>query len=203
MGGKTEPSSVYWNQIPNMPDDLSQLTALLNRMSGSQGVQERVFRLVYAELRGIAQRLVSQEADGNVYQATELLHDTYLKKLRSLDAPIRSRQHFYSLAARAMRQVLIEEARRRRADKRQAPVYTAAPVVAVGSGFRNPDELLDVAPLLERLQEIDARAASVVDLRYFLGCSLEETADVLGATVRAVRDDWDFARLWLQKQLEG
>ena len=186
-----------------MDDDWNQLTALLNRMDGGDGVQERVFRLVYAELRSIAQRLVSREPDGSMYQATELLHETYLKKLRGLHTPIRSRQHFYSLAARAMRQVLIEDARRRRADKRQAPLHKATHVIAAGSGFPNPDELLDLAPLLERLQEIDTRAASVVDLRYFLGCSLEETADVLGATVRAVRDDWDFARLWLQKQLDG
>lgn len=186
-----------------MPDDWNQLTVLLNRMNGHGDVQDRVFKLVYAELRAIAQRLVSRESDSSVYQATELLHETYLKKLRGLHAPIRSRQHFYSLAARAMRQVLIEEARRRRADKRQAPVHAAARMLVAGSGFRDPGELLDLAPLLERLQEIDSRAASVVDLRYFLGCSLEETADVLGATVRAVRDDWDFARLWLQKQLEG
>ena len=147
---------------------------------GSHGVEERVFRLVYAELRGIAQRLVSQESAGNIYQATELLHETYLKKLRRLDAPIRSRQHFYSLAARAMRQVLIEEARRRRRTNGRRRYDAATPVVVGAARVRNPDELLDLAPLLERLQEIDSRAASVVDLRYFLGCSLEETADCWG-----------------------
>ena len=131
-----------------MDDDWDQLTALLNRMDGGNGVQERVFRLVYAELRSIAQRLVSREPDGSMYQATELLHETYLKKLRGLHTPNRSRQHFYSLAARAMRQVLIEEARRRRADKRQAPPHNATRVVAAGSGFPNPDQLLDLAPLL-------------------------------------------------------
>jgi RNA polymerase sigma factor (TIGR02999 family) len=187
-----------------MPDDWGQLTALLNRMNGSQGVQERVYRLAYTELRRIAQRLVSQESNGSAYQATELLHETYLKKLRSLRVPIRDRQHFYSLATRAMRQVLIEEARQRKADKRRLTPETVAEWLEVaGAGRQDPARVLLMAPVLERLLEIDPRAASVVDLRFFLGCSLEETAEVLGVTVRAVRDDWDFARIWLRKQLAG
>src|SRR5204863_3600456 len=104
-----------------MPDDWNQLTVLLNRMNGRGDLQDRVFRLVYAELRAIAQRLVSHEAGADVYQATELLHETYLKKLRGLRVEIRNRQHFFALATRAMRQVLVEEARRRKADKRQLP----------------------------------------------------------------------------------
>jgi len=182
-------------------EDLHELTSLLNRLDDSPETEERVFQLVYGELRRIAHRLVSREADEGACQATELLHETYLKKLRGLKAPIRNRQHFYSLATRAMRQVLIEEARRRRAGKR-APV-TAGRVFDPGAGYQDPILSLEIEPLLERLQTIDPRAASVVDLRFYLGCSLEETAEVLGASVRNVRDDWDFARVWLQKQLGG
>jgi RNA polymerase sigma factor (TIGR02999 family) len=185
-------------------DDWSQLTALLNRMSGHKGIQARVYQLVYAELRRIARRLVSQESDGTVYQATELLHETYLKKLRGLRVPIHDRQHFYSLATRAMRQVLIEAARRRKADKRQlTPEAVSEWLEVAGAGRHDPARVLLLAPVLEKLLGIDPRAASVVDLRFFLGCSLEETADVLGVTVRAVRDDWDFARVWMRKQIAG
>lgn len=186
-----------------MEDDWSQLTVLLNRMSGHGDVQERVFELVYAELRGIAQRLVRHEAGADLYQATELLHETYLKKLRGLHVEIRNRQHFFALATRAMRQVLVEEARRRRADKRQLPADAGTAWLEVaGAARHDPDRVLLLSPILDRLLEIDPRAASVLDLRFFLGCSLEETADLLGVTVRAVRDDWDFARIWLKQQLE-
>jgi RNA polymerase sigma factor (TIGR02999 family) len=183
-------------------DDWGQLTALLNRMSGSRDVQRRVFDLVYGELRRIARRLVNREAGDKGYRATELLHDTYLKKLRGMRVPIRDRQHFYSLATRAMRQVLIEEARRRQADKRSLPVHLDfdSPVGRVLDG--NPQSLLRLEPLLSRLRKIDPGAATVVDLRFMLGCSLEETADVLGVSLRRVRDDWDFARLWLRERLE-
>jgi RNA polymerase sigma factor (TIGR02999 family) len=187
-----------------MADDWSQLTALLNRMSGRNDVQARVFQLVYAELRTIARRLVSREGSSGMYQATELLHETYMKKLRGLQVKVRNRQHFYSLATRAMRQVLVEEARRRKADKRQMPVENGnAWLDVAGAARQDPDRVLLLSPILDRLVEIDARAASVLDLRFFLGCSLEETADILGVTVRAVRDDWDFARAWLRKQLES
>jgi RNA polymerase sigma factor (TIGR02999 family) len=187
-----------------MADDWSQLTILLNRMNGRGDVQERVFEMVYAELRGIAQRLVRREAGADMYQATELLHETYLKKLRGLRVEIRNRQHFYALATRAMRQVLVEDARRRKADKRQLPAEAGhAWLEVAGAARHDPDRVLLLSPILDRLLEIDPRAASVLDLRFFLGCSLEETADVLGVTVRAVRDDWDFARIWLRKQLES
>jgi RNA polymerase sigma factor (TIGR02999 family) len=185
-----------------MAEDWSRLTVLLNRL-GTRDTQERVYQMVYAELRDIAHRLVSHEPAENAYQATELLHETYVKKLRRLRVPIRNRQHFYSLATRAMRQVLIEEARRRKAEKRlgPAPAPALAEWLTAGAGYHDPGRMLELEPVLERLRAMDPRAASVVDLRYFLGCSLEETAEVLGASVRNVRDDWDFARAWLLKQI--
>jgi RNA polymerase sigma factor (TIGR02999 family) len=187
-----------------MPDELNQLTLLLNQLDGSSGAEERAFQLVYGELRRIAHRVMSREPAANSYQPTELLHEAYVKKLRGLRVPIRNRQHFYSLATRAMRQVLIENARRRQAEKRQAPApATAAWTLSAGAGLRDPVQALQVAELLEKLQEIDPRAATVVDLRFFLGCSLEETAEDLGVSLRSVRDDWDFARIWLRKRLDG
>jgi RNA polymerase sigma factor (TIGR02999 family) len=187
-----------------MPDDWSQLTLLLNRMNGHSDVRDRVFHLIYAELRLIARRLVSHEAVAGMYQATELLHEAYLKKLRGMHVQIRNRQHFYALATRAMRQVLVEEARRRKANKRRLPAGADRGWLDVaGAARQDPDRVLLLSPVLDRLLEIDPRAASVLDLRFFLGCSLEETADVLGVSVRAVRDDWDFARVWLRRQLEA
>ena len=185
-----------------VPDDWNDLTSLLNSLDGSQGKQDRVYRLVYSELRRIAHRLLSGEPAPDSFQPTELLHETYLKKLRSLRVPIRNRQHFYSLATRAMRQVLIEDTRRRKAKKRQAPAATELEwIFGAGARSRDPVQLLEIASFLDHLRQIDPRAASVVNLRFFLGCSIEETAEALGLSLRNVRDDWDFAKVWLQRRL--
>ena len=109
-----------------MVEDWNRLTVLLNRLDSAGDIQARVYDLVYAELRAIAHRLLSQETE-NPYQATELLHETYVKKLRRMRIPIRDRQHFYALATRAMRQVLIEDARRRRAEKPVTPAQPRPP----------------------------------------------------------------------------
>ena len=100
-----------------------------------------------------------------------------------------------------MRQVLIEEARRRKAEKRETP--PAADWLVRGGAGQDPVSMLHLDPVMAKLREIDPRAATVVDLRYLLGCSLEETADVLGITARAVRCDWEYARRWLQHELGG
>src|SRR6476659_3089516 len=152
-----------------MPDDWDQLTLLLNRLDGNADAQNRVFDLVYARLRTIARRLLSGDRARRDYRATDLLHETYLKKLHGLRVPIRNRQHFFALAARAMRQVLIEDARRRKAEKREAPV--AADWLARGGAGENPASLLRLDPVIDKLREIDPRAATVVDLRFVLGSS--------------------------------
>ena len=181
--------------------DWEQLTLLLNRLNGDSEVESRVYHVVYANLRNIAHRLVSRDSADTGYRPSDLLHETYLKKLHGLRVPIRNRQHFFALATRAMRQVLIEDARRRNREKRRMP--PEAEWLALGGASRNPASLLELNPVMEKLREIDPRAATVVDLRFVLGCSLEETADILGITARAARCDWEYARRWLQQELGG
>jgi RNA polymerase sigma factor (TIGR02999 family) len=174
---------------------------LLNRLDSSKDTENHVYELVYSNLRKIAQRLLSRDGLRDACRPTELLHETYLKKLRGLRVPIRNRQHFFSLATRAMRQVLIEEARRRNTEKRE-PLTEVDWLAHNGSGI-DPALLLELAPAMDKLREIDPRAATVVDLRFLLGCSLEETGEVLAITARAVRCDWEFAQRWLRRQLDG
>jgi DNA-directed RNA polymerase specialized sigma24 family protein len=100
-----------------------------------------------------------------------------------------------------MRQVLIEDARRRKREKRQMP--TEAEWLALGGARGNPPSPLELDPVIEKLREIDPRAATVVDLRFVLGRSLEEIADILSITARAARCDWEYARRWLQQELGG
>src|SRR3954467_11135693 len=123
-----------------MQEDWNQITALLNGADKTRGMQDRVYRIVYTELRRIAHRLVHRERSRDSLQPTDLLHDTYLKKLRNLRVPIRNRQHFYSLATRAMRQVLIEDTRRRKAEKRQPP--SPELIFEAGARYTDPVRLL-------------------------------------------------------------
>src|SRR5260370_38890769 len=106
---RRKPDPYQYTGISFMPDDLSQLTLLLNRLEGSQGAEDRAFQLVYAELRRIAHRVMSNESAESPYQATELLHDAHLKKLRRQRVPIRNRQHCVALATAHLRAALMCE----------------------------------------------------------------------------------------------
>jgi len=182
-----------------MPEDWEQLTLLLNRLNGDSDAESRVYKIVYSNLRKIAQRLMSRDAAGADCRPSDLLHETYVKKLHGLRVPIRNREHFFALATRAMRQVLIEDARRRKREKRQPP--PGADWLAGSASNPDPADLLRLDPVLHKLRQIDPRAATVVDLRFLLGCSLEETAGILGITERAVRCDWEYARRWLRQEM--
>ncbi len=158
-----------------------------------------LYDAVYDHLRAIARRRMAGERPGHTLQTTALVHETYLKLEGEGLAPDRS--HFFVAAARAMRQILIDHARRRGCAKR-------------GGGFRRmPLDVLDLAreadlaeivavdEAISRLGEVDARAAEVVRLRFFAGASPSEVAGSLDCSLRTVERDWTYARAWLQKTL--
>lgn len=189
--------------MPDDLEDLDNLTRLLNRLSaGDRSVENRVYDLVYGELKGIARLMVSREFRPHSANATDLLHNTYKTKLRNLHVRYQDRAHFYSLAAHAMRQALVDEVRKRNAQKRCPPDPQAVDWrLRSGGATRNPQQVLYLSPLLDKLEKIDPRAHAVVDLMFFLGLSLQETAEMLGLTVPAVRDDWDFAKAWIRRKI--
>ncbi|MGE0441193.1 MAG: sigma-70 family RNA polymerase sigma factor [Gemmatimonadales bacterium] len=179
------------------------VTQLLSRVaSGEEGALDQLFPLVYAELRRAAEGALRAERPGHTLQPTALVHEAYLKLVGG-SIPSRDRGHFLSIAARAMRQILVDHARRRRAAKRgagEAPVPLEIEVAGAGMPV---DELIALDDALERLSAVNPRLRRVVELRYFGGLSEEEIATILEVTTRTVQRDWTKARAWLYREVYG
>jgi RNA polymerase sigma factor (TIGR02999 family) len=176
---------------------------LANVGAGNQAAFDELFPLVYAELRRIAAREMRREKPGRTLQTTALVHEAYLRLLKDASLSFENRAHFLGIAARAMHEILIEHARARSARKRgggdvrltldDAVIGTAAPSI----------DVLAVDEALQRLARLDQRHARVVELRYFGGLSVEETAVALGLSPATVKRDWTLARAWLFRELSG
>jgi RNA polymerase sigma factor (TIGR02999 family) len=180
------------------------VTELLKKAgAGNQAAFDALFPLVYAELRRIAAREMRHEKQGRTLQTTALVHEAYLRLLKDASLSFESRAHFLGIAARAMREILIERARARVAQKRggQAVRITLDDVTV-----RTPAPSLDVLALdeaLQRLARFDERHARVIELRYFGGLSVEETAAAMDVSPATVKRAWTLARAWLFRELTG
>jgi RNA polymerase sigma factor (TIGR02999 family) len=163
---------------------------------------DRLLALVYDELRAVAARQLEDERIGHTLQPTALVHEAYLR-LRSLDRiEWRDRTHFVAAASGTIRRVLIEHARRRGAEKRGGSRRRLTLTVAEGLASRPEIDLLVLDDLLGQLARLDARKARVVEMRYFGGLTIDETARALGVGTTTVEDDWTFARAWLRERLD-
>jgi RNA polymerase sigma factor (TIGR02999 family) len=159
---------------------------------------------VYDELRQLAAQKLAQEAPGQTLQATALVHEAYLR-LVDVDQAQHwsSRGHFFAAAAEAMRRILIDNARRKKATKRGGQWKRVALDQAEAVAAAPPDELLALDEALEQLRQHDAVAAKLVTLRYYAGLSVEQAAEVLGLSCASAYRHWTFARAWLHGQLAG
>ena len=158
----------------------------------------------YAELRRLASRYVRRDRNASV-QATDLLHEAYLRLSKTAHPAWKDRTHFVAIAAISMRRLLVERARARHADKRggvQVRVTLDDSLFAPASPVQELD-LVALDRALERLAAIDAQQARIVELRYFGGMSVPETAEALGISEATVKRHWTFARAWLLRELEG
>ncbi len=178
------------------------VTALLERARrGDAAAEAELVPLVYADLRRAAEHLLRREHRGHTLQPTDLVHEGYLKLVGGEGTDAQSRRHFIAIAARAMRQVLIDHARRRGAAKRGAG-YVEVRVTNADAGIDiDLAELVALDDALERLGKRNPRLPRVVELRFYAGLSDDEIADVLGVTSRTVQRDWATARAWLHKEL--
>jgi RNA polymerase sigma-70 factor, ECF subfamily len=183
-----------------------EVTRLLRRArEGEPEALELVFPLVLEELRAVAAGRLRGEAAGHTLQPTALVNEAYLKLVASPEVDWRDRAHFLAVAARAMRQVLVDRARRRNADKRGAG---ARPTTLSGKGLLeagdgpSPEETLALDAALEKLDRVDSRLREVVELRFFAGLTDTEIAEALGVTRRTVQRDWTKARAWLYAELD-
>ncbi len=170
---------------------------------GDSVAVDRLFPLVYEELRQRAAGLLRHERAGHTLQPTALAHEAYLRLVGRREHAWQDRAHFLAVAARAMRAILVDHARRRNAQKRgggEAPVTLEA---NVGAEREAPVAFDDLDRALHDLARLDERQARVVELRYFGGMSIEETAEVLRVSPMTVKRDWATARAWLYRELSG
>jgi len=180
------------------------MTELLQAWTdGDAGAFEKLTPLVYRELHGLARRCMLDERRGHTLQATALVNEAYLRLINWKRVRWQNRAHFFSLAARLMRHILIDFARSKGYAKRGGgqPTVTLDEATPV---FRNGDPDLIVLDLaLTRLSHLDARKAQIVELRFFGGLDVNETAEVLKISRDTVMRDWKLARIWLLRELSG
>jgi len=186
-----------------MSENTSDVTRLLRRLREGDEVIDDLLPAVYDELQRIAHNRRREEADDHTLQTTELVHEAYFKLVDHGSVEWEDRQHFFAVAARAMRQVLIDHARTKKAEKRGG----AAPKVPLDEMTlpqeKDPTELIALNDALDRLAQRDERSAKVVECRFFGGYTIQETADVLDVSRSTVKRDWRAARAWLNRELES
>ena len=185
-----------------MAENQPSATDLLLRAGGGQAsAVESMFPLVYDELRRLASQHLAREATGRTLTTTELVHEAYLKLIDQTRVEWNGRAHFLGVAAIAMRRILVDRARTRRRLKRGGP-NVAIPLESVDlSTDDRADLVVALDEALDRLAKLDERQARVVECRFFGGMTEDETAEVLGISVRTAKRDWAKARSWLYTEL--
>jgi RNA polymerase sigma factor (TIGR02999 family) len=182
----------------------TEITALLHaHAAGDAAALGQLLPRVYGELRRIARIRLRRERSGHTLAATDLVHEAYLKLLPVERVDWRSRAHFFAIASRAMRKVLVDHAVRRGAAKRGAGATVLTLEDHDAAGEQPLDDLIALSEALTRLEQLDARQAQVVECRFFGGLTLEETAEALKTSPATVSRDWTFARAWLHNELGG
>ena len=182
------------------PTDVTRLLGELAR--GNRVVEATLIPLVYDELRRIAHALMRGEIHREMLQTTVLVHDAYLRLTGGQSIVWENRTHFFAVAAKAMRRILVDHARARKTEKRGGgAVISAADLPLRGPQSAEPEQLLALDAALERLAAMDARQAQIVELRFFVGMNVEETAHALDISPRTVKREWQMARLWLHHEL--
>jgi RNA polymerase sigma factor (TIGR02999 family) len=176
---------------------------LLAWRQGDVGALERLVPLVYQKLRRLAHIQLRGEPPGQVLQTTGLVHEAYVRLVDASRVPWQNRAHFYAIAARLMRRVLVDEARRRIAAKRGGASPPLPLQDALDAGPPRSRELVALDDALEALERVDERRAKVVELRYFGGLTVKETAEVLEVSTDTVTRDWNRAKVWLLMELTG
>jgi RNA polymerase sigma-70 factor, ECF subfamily len=196
--------------MPHTPDDdasekPSDVTALLLAWrSGDAQAGERLLPMVYEELHRQAARAMRREDEAHTLQATALVHEAYLRLVDQRRVEWKNRAHFFGVAAQAMRRVLVDHARGRLAEKRggamqRVTLGDAGSETSTDAGL----EVLALHDALERLAALDPEQARLVELRYFGGLGIDETAEALGVSSATVKREWAVARAWLRREPEG
>ncbi|HZW09795.1 MAG TPA: ECF-type sigma factor [Phycisphaerales bacterium] len=189
------------------PSRASVTQVLAQLREGDPQASARLLPLVYEELRGLARGRMAGMRPGQTLQPTALVHEAYIKLVGPEGEPgaaWESRAHFFGAAARAMRNILVEHARRRHAAKRGGGSRGGALGDDAAAAIEAPvEDMVALDEALARLEASDPRAHQVVMLRFFAGLSEEQTAEVMGISARTVRREWAYGRAWLRREMEG
>lgn len=200
---------IYLEHMPDAPQ--THITRLIDAAgAGDSRAAEELLPLVYDELRRLASAHLAREPSGITLQPTALVHEAYLKLVGGEGVEWAGRGHFFAAAARAMRNILVDRARRRAAEKHgggRGRVSMDDPTMTVSVQTPAPDEarvdLLKLNAALERLEARDSRQADVVLMRYFAGLTVEQTAAALGVSTGTVKNEWTYAKAWLRREIEN
>lgn len=188
-----------------MPDhDEHQITQLLKEWSGGNaGALQELMPLVYDELRKMAKRHMLGQNRGHTLQATEIIHEAYLKLARSEKQDWNDRAHFFGVASTAMRHILVNYALSKKAHKRGGEIQRVTLDDRSVVSTERSDEIVALDDALKELTALDERAGRVVEMKFFGGMTNEETAEVLKVSTETVKRDWNFARSWLLREVAG
>src|SRR5215468_10938387 len=183
------------------PESVSQL--LFEWSEGDQRALEKLMPLVYGELRRLAGNYLRRERKNHTLQPTALVNEAYLKLVDQKNARWQNRAQFYGVAAQLMRRILVDHARQHQAAKRGGPSQQRLSITSAGQLGEKPDlDLLALHEALEELKTFDPQQERIVELRFFGGLSIDETAEVMGLGHATVERDWKMARAWLRRKLE-
>jgi RNA polymerase sigma factor (TIGR02999 family) len=187
-----------------MQHSQNYITRLLNDYSqGNRIVLAEILPLVYDELRKISSKYLNDEYRNHTFQTTELVHEAYLKLIGNENIAWESRAHFFGIAANSMRQILVDYARKRNSIKRGSGEkkisLDEAPTIAV----ENDEQILALDIALKKLESMDERSGKIVELRFFSGLTLEETAEALNISTSTAKRDWTFAKAWLYREMSN
>ena len=169
---------------------------------GDQAALDRLAPLVYEELRRMARTYLRGERPDHTLQATALVHEAYLRLVDQHSVSWQNRAHFFGIASQMMRRILVNHATARAADKRGGGAQKLALDEAAGLAEGREAELIALDEALKELEKLDQRQGRIVELRYFGGLSIEETAEVLDLSPATVKREWSTARLWLRRRLK-
>lgn len=179
------------------------VTQILSEVSGgSDEAYNRLFSVVYDQLRDIANRQLVYERKNHTFSKTDLVHEVFLKMTGDQNMDWKNRAHFYGVAALCMKQLLVDYARKRLAQKRGGDLTRKTYVEELIPAEKEAEEILSVDEALEKLREMDSRMAKVVDYRFFGGLTIRQTAEVMGISKNTVSRDWAKARGLLYKELK-
>jgi RNA polymerase sigma-70 factor (ECF subfamily) len=180
------------------------VTQLLRRLKeGDHNAESSLISAVYTDLRRIARQHLARERTGHTLQPTALVHETYLKLVNQTEADWKDRAHFFHVASRIMRNILVDHARSRLAEKRGGNQATIALDEAFVFLPERSEVLVALDKAIDELSRKDGRTSQVVELRFFAGLSIDEVAEVLGTSGRTVKREWKLGKAWLKARLEA